>query len=50
MARTYRFSRRRFLGGVALATGAGALGMPFVRTARAQAATFKAGVITSLSG
>ena len=50
MARTYRFSRRRFLGGAALATGAGALGMPFVRTARAQAATFKAGVITSLSG
>ena len=50
MARTYRFSRRRFLGGTALAAGAGVLGMPFVRTARAQAATFKAGVITSLSG
>ena len=50
MARTYRFSRRRFLGGTALAAGAGALGMPFVQTARAQAATFKAGVITSLSG
>ncbi|MDQ2633437.1 MAG: amino acid ABC transporter substrate-binding protein [Pseudomonadota bacterium] len=50
MARTYRFSRRSFLGGTALAAGAGALGMPFVRTARAQAATFKAGVITSLSG
>jgi branched-chain amino acid transport system substrate-binding protein len=50
MARTYRFSRRSFLGGGALAAGAGALGMPFVRTARAQAATFKAGVITSLSG
>jgi branched-chain amino acid transport system substrate-binding protein len=44
------FSRRRFLGGSALAVTAGALGMPFVRTARAQAATFKAGVITSLSG
>ena len=50
MARTYRFSRRRFLGGTALAAGAGALGMPFVQTARAQAATYKAGVITSLSG
>ena len=50
MARTYRFSRRRFLGGTALAAGAGVLGMPFVQTARAQAATFKAGVITSLSG
>lgn len=44
------FSRRRFLGGSAVAVTAGALGMPFVRTARAQAATFKAGVITSLSG
>ncbi|CDX22283.1 putative ABC-type transport system periplasmic substrate-binding protein (substrates branched-chain/neutral amino acids) [Mesorhizobium sp. ORS 3324] len=44
------FSRRRFLGGSAMAVTAGALGMPFVRTARAQAATFKAGVITSLSG
>ncbi len=44
------FSRRRFLGGSALAVTVGALGMPFVRTARAQAATFKAGVITSLSG
>ena len=50
MARTYRFSRRRFLGGTALAAGAGVLGMPFVQTARAQAATYKAGVITSLSG
>ncbi|SFP79286.1 amino acid/amide ABC transporter substrate-binding protein, HAAT family (TC 3.A.1.4.-) [Mesorhizobium sp. NFR06] len=44
------FSRRRFLGSSAMAITAGALGMPFVRTARAQAATFKAGVITSLSG
>lgn len=44
------FSRRRFLGGSAVAVTAGALGMPFVRTAQAQAATFKAGVITSLSG
>jgi branched-chain amino acid transport system substrate-binding protein len=44
------FSRRRFLGGSALAVTASALGMPFVRTARAQAAAFKAGVITSLSG
>ncbi|RWB66745.1 ABC transporter substrate-binding protein [Mesorhizobium sp.] len=44
------FSRRRFLGGSAMAVTAGALGMPFVRTARAQAATFKAGVISSLSG
>ena len=50
MARTYSFSRRKFLGGTALAAGAGVLGMPFVQTARAQAATFKAGVITSLSG
>ena len=50
MARTYRFSRRRFLGGTALAAGAGVLGMPFVQTARAQAAPYKAGVITSLSG
>ena len=50
MARTYSFSRRKFLGGTALAAGAGALGMPFVQTARAQAATYKAGVITSLSG
>ena len=41
-------SRRRFLEGAAVATGA--LGMPFVRTARADAPTFKAGVITSLSG
>ena len=44
------FSRRRFLGGSAVAFAAGTLGMPFVRTARAQAPTFKAGVITSLSG
>lgn len=44
------FSRRRFLGGSAVAVAAGTLGMPFVRTARAQALTFKAGVITSLSG
>lgn len=44
------FSRRRFLGGGAVAIGAGALGMPYVRTAHAQAATYKAGVITSLSG
>ncbi|TGQ50672.1 ABC transporter substrate-binding protein [Mesorhizobium sp. M1C.F.Ca.ET.193.01.1.1] len=44
------FSRRRFLGGSAMAITASALGMPSVRTARAQAATFKAGVITSLSG
>ncbi|MDX8482913.1 ABC transporter substrate-binding protein [Mesorhizobium sp. VK24D] len=44
------FSRRRFLGGSAIAITASALGTPFVRTARAQAATFKAGVITSLSG
>lgn len=44
------FSRRRFLGGSAMAITAGAVGIPFVRTARAQAATFKAGVITSLSG
>ncbi|MGB3418717.1 MAG: ABC transporter substrate-binding protein, partial [Mesorhizobium sp.] len=43
-------SRRRFLEGSAVAVAAGTLGMPFVRTARAQAATFKAGVITSLSG
>lgn len=43
-------SRRHFVGGSAVAVAAGALGMPFVRTARAQAATFKAGVITSLSG
>lgn len=43
-------SRRHFVGGSALAVTAGVLGMPFVRTARAQAATFKAGVITSLSG
>jgi branched-chain amino acid transport system substrate-binding protein len=43
-------SRRKFLGGSAVALTAGTLGMPFVRTARAQAATFKAGVITSLSG
>jgi branched-chain amino acid transport system substrate-binding protein len=43
-------SRRRFLGGSAVALTAGTLGMPFVRTARAQASTFKAGVITSLSG
>ena len=50
MARTYSFSRRKFLGGTALAAGAGVLGMPFVQTARAQAATYKAGVITSLSG
>lgn len=45
-----RFSRRTFLGGSALALAGGTLAMPFVRTARAQAATFKAGVITSLSG
>ncbi|RWK08223.1 amino acid ABC transporter substrate-binding protein [Mesorhizobium sp.] len=44
------FSRRRFLGGSAMAITASALGMPSVRTARAQAATFKTGVITSLSG
>ncbi|WP_315918110.1 ABC transporter substrate-binding protein [Mesorhizobium sp. SP-1A] len=44
------FSRRRFLGGSAVAVAAGTLGIPFVRTARAQAPTFKAGVITSLSG
>ena len=43
-------SRRHFVGGSALAVTAGVLGTPFVRTARAQAATFKAGVITSLSG
>ncbi len=43
-------SRRHFIGGSAVAVAAGTLGMPFVRTARAQAATFKAGVITSLSG
>src|SRR5690606_4324880 len=43
-------SRRRFLEGSAVAVAAGTLGMPFVRTARAQAATFKAGVITSLAG
>ena len=43
-------SRRRFLEGSAVAAAAGTLGMPFVRTARAQATTFKAGVITSLSG
>jgi branched-chain amino acid transport system substrate-binding protein len=43
-------SRRRFLESSAVAVAAGTLGMPFVRTARAQAATFKAGVITSLSG
>ena len=35
------FSRRKFLGGSAVALTAGTLGMPFVRTARAQAATFK---------
>ena len=45
-----RYSRRETLGlGVAALT-ASTLGMPFVRAARAQAATFKAGVITSLSG
>ena len=44
------FSRRTFLGGSALALAGGTLAMPFVRTAHAQAATFKAGVITSLSG
>ena len=44
------FSRRTFLGGSALALASGTISMPFVRTARAQAATFKAGVITSLSG
>ncbi|PZN58587.1 MAG: ABC transporter substrate-binding protein, partial [Proteobacteria bacterium] len=43
-------SRRHFVGGSAAALAAGTLGMPFVRTARAQAPTFKAGVITSLSG
>ncbi|PSJ51384.1 amino acid ABC transporter substrate-binding protein [Pseudaminobacter soli (ex Li et al. 2025)] len=47
---TRGFSRRRFLGGSAFALAAGALGMPFIRTARAQVPTFKAGVITSLSG
>ncbi|TIX45057.1 MAG: ABC transporter substrate-binding protein, partial [Mesorhizobium sp.] len=44
-----RFSRRRFLGVSAGAFAAGPLG-PFVRAARAQVTTFKAGVITSLSG
>lgn len=44
------YSRRDALGVGAAALAAGTLGMPFVRTARAQAATFKAGVITSLSG
>ncbi|MDY0883251.1 amino acid ABC transporter substrate-binding protein [Dongia soli] len=45
---TRGFSRRRFLEGAAIATST--LGMPFIRTARADAPTFKAGVITSLSG
>lgn len=51
MAPIFRsFSRRRFLEGGAVAVTASALGMPYVRPARAQAMTFKAGVITSLSG
>ncbi|MFU0505921.1 amino acid ABC transporter substrate-binding protein [Pseudaminobacter sp. NGMCC 1.201702] len=45
-----RFSRRTFLGGSAVALAGSTLSMPFVRTAHAQAPTFKAGVITSLSG
>lgn len=44
------YSRREALGLGAAAVAAGSLGMPFVQTARAQAATFKTGVITSLSG
>lgn len=44
------YSRREAIGLGAAAIAAGSMGMPFVQTARAQAATFKAGVITSLSG
>jgi branched-chain amino acid transport system substrate-binding protein len=43
-------SRRRFLRSAAWTAGSAALAAPFVRTAFAQAPTFKAGVITSLSG
>lgn len=42
-------TRRRFLGGTAVAVAAGALGMPFVHRARA-ATGYKVGVVTSLSG
>jgi branched-chain amino acid transport system substrate-binding protein len=45
-----RFSRRQTLGfGVAAVAGS-ALSMPFIRKAYAETATFKTGVITSLSG
>ena len=44
------FSRRKFLVGSSIVLAAGPLGMPYVRVARAAAPTFKAGVITSLSG
>lgn len=43
-------SRREFVRAGAAAAGTLAIGAPFIRTARAQAPTFKLGVITSLSG
>src|SRR3546814_370420 len=43
-------SRRDLIQYGALTIGAVAVGAPFIRTARAQASTFKVGVITSLSG
>ncbi|GIK98215.1 MAG: ABC transporter substrate-binding protein [Alphaproteobacteria bacterium] len=48
--RTRKLSRRRFVQAGGAALGAAAVGAPFIRTGRAQAPTFKCGVITSLSG
>lgn len=49
-AKSHGVSRRRVLRAGASALGAVAIGAPFIRTGRAQAPTFKIGVITSLSG
>lgn len=48
--KTRKVSRRQFMHAGAATLGTLAVGAPFIRTSRAQAPTFKCGVITSLSG